>query len=460
MKLFRLLFSFTICVYFLFIIAFNQPSYPQTWEKVNLPQQECLYSGADITFSNKENGWLWIYFQKESPYGDYYKYLYRTTDGGSSWNAVNSQTTKRFSWCNLYSTSPEDLTCVENFSSDSLFFIHTTSDGGISSDTVWIKGRAPGCMYFFDKDNRISFSEYRWFTSDGGHTWTKGTDGHRLAGVTEVDFVNERLGWIVRSCSDSFTDAGSILNTTDGGKSWQYQDTIAYIMHGVDFLDSLRGFAVGTNFAYGTGNFYSTTDGGNKWTQQTYYRTGAFRKVKFLDDKNGWITCGVPGLKNMGAILRTTDGGKTWTKQIEKIGADLRKMILLKADKVAYVFGDGDDRQHHFLYKADLSGISEVSKEETQHPKDFNLEQNYPNPFNSSTTIEYSIDQPSNVKLIICNSLGKEVKTATTGYHDKGPYKFHWDGRDNNRRELPSGVYFYRLITENKSESKKLILLK
>ncbi|MCU7492737.1 MAG: T9SS type A sorting domain-containing protein [Ignavibacteria bacterium] len=460
MKLFRLLFSFVIPVNFLVVIAFNQPFYPQTWEKINLPEQECLYSGAHITFSDKDNGWLWIYFQKESPYGDYYKYLYRTTNGGKNWNVIKSQTTKRFSWCTLYSTGPGDLKCVESFSSDSLFFVHTTSDGGASWDTTWVKGNAPSCMYFFDKDNGIIFSEYRWFTSDGGHTWTKGTDDGKLFSVTQVDFVNERLGWMVRSASSSVTDAGSILNTTDGGKSWQYQDTIAYLMYGVDFLDSLRGFAVGTNFVFGTGNFYSTTNGGKKWIQQSYYGMGAFRKVKFLDDKNGWITCGVPGSKNKGAILRTTDGGKTWTKQLENISADLEKMILLKDDRVAYVFGDGDDNQHHFLYRADLSGISEVSKEETTNPDDFSLQQNYPNPFNSSTTIEYSINKPSHVKLIIFNSMGKEVKKAITGYHEKGPYKFHWDGRDNNQRDLPSGIYFYRLTTENKRESKKLILLK
>ena len=88
-------------------------------------------------------------------------------------------------------------------------------------------------------------------------------------------------------------------------------------------------------------------------------------------------------------------------------------------------------------------------------PTGFNLYQNYPNPFNPTTKINYSIDKPSFVKIKIYNSLGEEVETLVDNFHAAGFYSKDFKfGTD-----LSSGVYFYRMIVENFSQTKKMIVL-
>ncbi len=93
-------------------------------------------------------------------------------------------------------------------------------------------------------------------------------------------------------------------------------------------------------------------------------------------------------------------------------------------------------------------------------PKKFSLYQNYPNPFNPSTTIKYSLPEASYVSLKIYNSLGEEVKTLFEGYSSSGIYKLEWDGKNNKHKKVSSGLYLYRLATNNKIKTKKMILLK
>jgi len=93
-------------------------------------------------------------------------------------------------------------------------------------------------------------------------------------------------------------------------------------------------------------------------------------------------------------------------------------------------------------------------------PTGFALGQNYPNPFNSSTQISYNLLQPGRVELSIHNSLGQLVKTLTNESKPVGAHTCLWDGTDSRGRQVPSGVYFYRLSSANRLESRKMILLK
>jgi len=88
-------------------------------------------------------------------------------------------------------------------------------------------------------------------------------------------------------------------------------------------------------------------------------------------------------------------------------------------------------------------------------PQDFELKQNYPNPFNPSTAIEYSIPEKSFVKLSVYNAIGKEVAVLVEGIKEKGVYRYNF-----NASNLPSGVYIYKLETNKKVLSRKMILVK
>jgi uncharacterized protein (DUF362 family) len=88
-------------------------------------------------------------------------------------------------------------------------------------------------------------------------------------------------------------------------------------------------------------------------------------------------------------------------------------------------------------------------------PDGFQLSQNFSNPFNPSTTIQFSLPRAAYVTLYIYNSLGQEVAQLVSKQMNAGTQKVEW-----NAASLPSGVYFYRLRIGEKTETKKMVLMK
>lgn len=101
------------------------------------------------------------------------------------------------------------------------------------------------------------------------------------------------------------------------------------------------------------------------------------------------------------------------------------------------------------------SPATDVELTHRQAPTEFGLEQNYPNPFNPSTSIGFSIPRTSNVTLKVFDVLGKEVTTLASGTYEPGAYAFSW-----NASNTPSGVYYYRLTSDNFTAVRKMILVR
>jgi hypothetical protein len=88
------------------------------------------------------------------------------------------------------------------------------------------------------------------------------------------------------------------------------------------------------------------------------------------------------------------------------------------------------------------------------------LSQNYPNPFNPQTTIAFSLKERGTVSLKVYNVAGELVRTLMNEGQDKGAHTKVWDGRNDAGQPVSSGVYFYKLVTNNFSQTKKMVLLK
>jgi hypothetical protein len=99
--------------------------------------------------------------------------------------------------------------------------------------------------------------------------------------------------------------------------------------------------------------------------------------------------------------------------------------------------------------------INSIEKSRNSTPAKFELQQNYPNPFNPSTIIEYSLPVHGFVTLQVYDVLGKKVKTLVETEQSQGRYSVEFNGR-----EMPSGVYFYRLKAGDFTAAKKLLLMK
>lgn len=88
-------------------------------------------------------------------------------------------------------------------------------------------------------------------------------------------------------------------------------------------------------------------------------------------------------------------------------------------------------------------------------PMEIALMPNYPNPFNPVTTIEFALPKAQKVKIEIYNTFGQKIETLVSQGYDAGIHKVQW-----NASQYASGIYFYKMETENFTKTNKLILIK
>ncbi len=93
-------------------------------------------------------------------------------------------------------------------------------------------------------------------------------------------------------------------------------------------------------------------------------------------------------------------------------------------------------------------------------PQTVEINQNYPNPFNAETKISFSLPSESVVRLEVFDMLGRRVATLADGVMPAGRHDVTWNGRTDSGESLSSGMYFYRLKTDNCDLTKKMMMLK
>lgn len=108
-----------------------------------------------------------------------------------------------------------------------------------------------------------------------------------------------------------------------------------------------------------------------------------------------------------------------------------------------------------YCFTIDHSVINGFIQNGAEIPSKYFLEQNYPNPFNPATNIKFGLPKAGNVKLVVLDILGKEVATLSDGNFNAGEYSADFDASS-----LSSGVYFYKLIAEDFTQTKKMLLVK
>jgi cyanophycinase len=123
------------------------------------------------------------------------------------------------------------------------------------------------------------------------------------------------------------------------------------------------------------------------------------------------------------------------------------RISLTNYSNINYLLETG---KFDFITNIENENISQLT------PEGFELNQNYPNPFNPKTTISWNLTKPDKVTLKIFDSLGREIITLIDDYYESG---FH-SSTFNTNSKFSSGVYFYRLSTQDYSVTKSMVLLK
>jgi photosystem II stability/assembly factor-like uncharacterized protein/Tfp pilus assembly protein PilX len=159
-------------------------------------------------------------------------------------------------------------------------------------------------------------------TTDGGATWNSQNSG-TTEGLKDVVFVDADTGFVVGN-------PGTILKTVDGGANWNAQVSgTTETLWRVDFPNASIGYAVGQN-----STLLKTTDAGANWNPLNPGISQTFRDVFFVDTSTGYVV----GLA--GTILKTTDGGSNWTPQTSGTTEDLLGVDFLNG-LTGWVVGKG-----------------------------------------------------------------------------------------------------------------------
>lgn len=164
--------------------------------------------------------------------------------------------------------------------------------------------------------------------------------------------------------------------------------------------------------------------------------------VSFNQDIGGWE---VSNVVNMTSVFQNAIHFKQ----------DLSNWCVSYFETEPANFATGSSMIEEYMPVWGTGNCIQTSIEEEEIPAEFSLSQNYPNPFNPTTNISYNLPQASMVTIGVYNLLGQQVALLVNEYKSAGPHTVSF-----NASEISSGMYIYRMESENFVRSKKLLLIK
>ncbi|MBS1514450.1 MAG: T9SS type A sorting domain-containing protein [Bacteroidetes bacterium] len=389
-----------------------------------------------------------IYAQWERPYYDIFAVcllikdgniyagkngVSRTTDGGQSWNLFNN-----------------GLPNVANrFQVNRMYNFNGIIYAGLDTMGVYI-------------------------LPDGGNTWSQRTTG-LPANVTVKSFAG------YSTVLFAGTDKG-VFKSTNGGGLWNLSGMADTMVVDLIFRDNIL-FA--SNYSAGV---KVSSDLGQTWKNASNGMTGTKWAFTFTNTPN-YLVAGTSDAK----IYRTSNNGTNWEQCYSQSPANnaiyslkyaLNRLIAGTAQGIFYSYNQGATwlpmndgfppntemrsdaivistikvfaAPTNGVYQRPLSQLTSVTSS-TAELSNFELKQNYPNPFNPNTVISYRLSVAGDVSLKVYDLAGNEVAALVNEKQNAGSYSVTFDAGKYN---LSSGVYFYKLKTENFSDTKSMILVK
>jgi len=236
-----------------------------------------------------------------------------------------------------------------------------------------------------------------------------------------------------------------VYKSTDSGVNWSLKMT-----YSGSEIPSMANSVFDKSICYATTfstPLYKTTNYGDNWVVAYTMAGSGWGSDICREDPNVYLT----GTYSGSTGFTTTNGGASFLSSSITPGPGAGIIVMEKAYMLA--------QQTSTLLKLSVSYNVTTSIEETtvslNVPDKFNLYQNYPNPFNPSTNIKFDLVRNGNVKLKVYNEIGKEVAVLLDGVKNAGSYEVKFDAAN-----LSSGIYFYKLETDNSSITKKMLLVK
>jgi len=255
------------------------------------------------------------------------------------------------------------------------------------------------------------------------------------------------------------TDAGNVWISTDYGTNWNEvtgnlpQRWVTRVV--ADYNDENIAYVTfsGLKWTDPQPHIFRTADQGQTWSDISSNLPDAPINAFAVDPYR-------PNVLFIGTDLGayySIDTGQSW--QYLSSNLPMVSVYDMKIHETEYYLALGTHARS--MYKLDLSSITGIDISERENlERSFQLMQNYPNPFNPVTTIPYKLAKPARIKIAIYNTLGQEIRTLVNEEQAAGDYQITWNGTDNQGLSVASGIYIYRLTTDNFSEEKRLTFVK
>lgn len=356
----------------------------------------------------------------------YGELLLKTTNGGQNWTDLSLG----FTGHNFNSIwFLNETTGFMVSTSDSLLY---STNGGLDWINYLYLGNQGQELFFINNQTGWASSSNRLYkTVNAGVNWSLVVN----ASMPDMFFLNENTGW------KTYYSGGSsqVMKTTDGCQSWETKlTTIDFrVIYAIEFINENTGWVCGYR-----GYIAKTTDGGETWTVQRDTGGEGLYAIDFINPNIGFAA------GDMGSVVSTSDGGATWI-ETNQPASRYAKIEFINQNTGWMVGSHGIIRKT--TNAAGLTFVNQIS----EIASSFELKQNYPNPFNPSTTIEFSVPVQGFYTLKIFDMNGKEAASLVNERLNAGSYNVEWNANNNS-----SGVYFYKLVSENFSAVKKMILVK
>ncbi|MBX7047003.1 MAG: T9SS type A sorting domain-containing protein [Ignavibacteria bacterium] len=392
----------------------------------------------DVHFPNASTGFVVVWAGK----------VFKTTDGGNFWTQITSIPNGAYRSVGFFDANTGVIGTLTAGNP-----LYRTTNGGATWNPITSfggNGSVPqGICGLCIQSQTHAFGVGRYYqpaqfikTSNGGENWTSiRIDTSLATSLVDCYFWSQDSGVVIGGKSPTSSYAQSyavVLLTTNGGENFSKVFTSAQNQEWgwkVIFINKLTGFVSveSTNRA----SFLKTTNGGYNWCEIQIPITKNIQGIGFINENTGWIG----GFDTYS--YQTTNGGANW-QQITW-GKSHNRFRFIN-DTLAFSAG-----YNVYKYSGRVTGINPANI----LPDKYVLNQNFPNPFNPNTIISYEIPTRGLVQLKIYNVAGKETETCVNEIQSAGVHTINFKAT-----HLPSGIYYYSLITEHFTETRKMALIK
>jgi hypothetical protein len=413
----------------------------------------------------------------------------KSTNGGANWSngvtyGLNGTKTQDKPWgCidltrspygnNIYITWTEfDVYGSSNpLDSTRIMFVCST-DGGLSLSTP-----KRICRYGGDAQDSYNTVEgavpfvgpngevYVVWAGPLGILFNKSTDGGLTWMITETIATPTYPGGWVFSIPGIYRCNGLPISQCDLSNS-QYRGTIY-----INWSDQRNG-PTDTDVW-----LIKSTNGGTNWSSPKRVNNDAPGKQQFftwmaVDQVTGYIYIVFYDRRNFAStslstnvyLARSTDGGETFGNVKINNSTFVPNPYVFLGDYIGISAHNNKIRPFWASMEANSTSVwtaiidsmtIDIKRIGENIPSSYSLKQNYPNPFNPITNIQFDLSKTGRVKLSVFDVTGKEIAVLINEEMSAGKYETTFDASG-----YTSGIYFYRLETNNYSETKKMVLLK